>query len=542
MNGFGTTVLLLFLTTPLAHPASQPLFPTIVVDVPGRPPSMHYSAEVWSGEAWMSVYVFETTSKEEVQSPSNGYFRHLTNWTTSWVSSQLTATGTVLLRVKRKGNAPIAKAAVHPRSSEAVVVNISATDGVIISVSKHARIAIDFDGEMDETDTGPSYSGPPVHSFCWFVDEEISNLPDPSAPSTIIVQPGDEWPNAKENSTVIFAPGVHRATLPFTRNWTIYNLTANTRYFFCAGSIVHSALHGGIGQWGQIGIIVDGYGVLSGEEMWRADDPNNDSPQGIVYSGVQNSSVRGVTLIDFPNHHIILGQFPGDELRNVKVLGWRSNGDGVHVFSSWKVSDLFLRTQDDSFYLTCGGGCSASFERITTWNDANGVAFLFSPGGGDAEAVTLRDSDSIYSRTSWYWWGPNTVFVNRGDAANAPMSGVVIDNVRVEDTLPAFNPFRIELLTPEVGASFHDVTFANIWIANFSTIRQSWPDSKPLPLGIPNTLFAVAPAKIYNVAFNNVTIGGIPMRNLVSNQTIFNISIETISNVTIDGIVVTELI
>jgi len=124
---FRTTLLMLFLTTSLSHPASQPLFPTIVVDVPGRPPSTHYSAEVWSGEAWTSVFVYETTAKEEVQSPSNGYFRHLTNWTTSWVSSQITATGTVLLRVKRKGNAPIAKAAVHPRSSEAVEASVAAS-------------------------------------------------------------------------------------------------------------------------------------------------------------------------------------------------------------------------------------------------------------------------------------------------------------------------------------------------------------------------------------------------------------------------------
>jgi hypothetical protein len=167
---------------------------------------------------------------------------------------------------------------------------------------------------------------------------------------------------------------------------------------------------------------------------------------------------------------------------------------------------------------------------------------LFSPGGGDAEAVLLRDSDAIYSRTSWYWWGPNTVFVNRGDAENSPMSGVLIENVRVEDSLPAFNPFRIELLTPAAGASFHDVTFTNIWIANFSTIREDWHNSKPLPFGIPNALFAVSPTRIFNVAFNNVTIAGHPMRDLVADPRIFNISRETIYNVTIDGINITDLI
>ena len=26
-------------------------------------------------------------------------------------------------------------------------------------------------------------------------------------------------------------------------------------------------------------------------------------------------------------------------------MGWRANGDGLHVFANWHVSDLFMRTQ-----------------------------------------------------------------------------------------------------------------------------------------------------------------------------------------------------
>lgn len=39
---------------------ASPLFPTIVTDVAGRAPSVHYSAEVFSGDVWTAVYVFET--------------------------------------------------------------------------------------------------------------------------------------------------------------------------------------------------------------------------------------------------------------------------------------------------------------------------------------------------------------------------------------------------------------------------------------------------------------------------------------------------
>jgi hypothetical protein len=523
------------------------LFPSVVVDVPGRRPSVHFAAQVCtSAGTWVDVYVWETTAKPEIKSPHNGYFGHLAGWTTSWVSSQLPSGGTgseppLQLRVRRIGGEPIAHATVHPVSSTATVTNITADGVVTLAVQRTARIAVDFDGAMDTTDTGPGYSGPAVHAFCWFIDEAPApgTLPDANAPGTVVVRPGDPWPGAPELDplawpTVIFAPGVHRGgTAP--RNWTVYNLTAQTRYFLCAGAVVHGALSAGKGSWGQNGIVVDGFGVLSGEEMWREDDPDNNSPQGVSYAGVKNSSLLGVTLVDFPNHHIILGQSAGDVLRNVKVLGWRSNGDGVHVFNSWTVSDLFLRTQDDSLYLSCGDKCSATFDRITTWNDANGVAFLFSPGGGSAEAgVVLRDSDAIYSRTSWYWWGPNTVFVNRGDAPGHAMSGVRVENVRVEDPRPAFNPFRLELLTPAAGATFRDITFVNITVQNFSTIRHTLGGRTPLPYGIPNSIFAAAPCSISNVAFDNVTIAGRPMRDLVRYPSIFNLSAGLV-NVTVDG-------
>lgn len=526
------------------------LFPEVVLDVPGRPPSTHFTAELYYNSTWTPIYVFETISQPSLRNPSNGYFQHLQNWSSSWVSSQLpSAPGSILmLRVRRVGGRAITTAVVHPVSSGAKVVNISAEDGVLLSLDHPGRLVVDMDGEMDATDTSQDYTGPPRHTFCWFVDTQLSpaELPDPASSRTLIVYPGDAWPTGLDPAqglTVVFAPGVHYSSIspPPPRGWVVYTLAAETRYFLCAGAVVHSALTAGRGSWGQGGVAVGGYGVLSGEAMVREDNPTNDSPQGIFFTGLHNASITGVTLVDFPNHHIVAGQAAGNVLRNIKVMGWRTNGDGVHVFSSWTVSDLFLRTQDDSLYLTCGDGCNATFDRITTWNDANGVAFLFSPGGGNAENVVFRDSDAIYSRTSWFWWGPNTVFVQRGAGQGVAMSGVRVENVRVEDPLPAFNPFRIELFASGVTAcTFRDVSFTNITVANFSTIRKDLA-GKPLPHGIPNTIFAAPQGRgdlvnISNVAFNGVTIAGIAMRDLISDPTIFNLSSGNLFNVTVDGV------
>jgi hypothetical protein len=543
-------ILLCWLSVVALSLQAPELFPEVVVDVPGRPPSAHFSAELFFNSTWTPLYVFETTAQPSISSPHNGYFSHLENWTSSWVSSQLPSApgSSLLLRVKRVGGDPISTAIIHPFSSGAKVLNITAEEGVVLFLDHPARVVVDMDGTMDATDTSQDYNGPPRHTFSWFVDTQLSRaeLPDPTSPRTLIVRPGDAWPTGLDPAqglTVVFAPGVHHspASPPPPRGWVVYALAAQTRYFLCAGAVVHGTMTAGGGAWGQGGVVLGGYGVLSGESMVRADDPLNNSPQGILFQGLHNSSITGLTIVDMPNHHVVAGQSdtPGNALRNVKVMGWRTNGDGVHVFASWAVSDLFLRTQDDSLYITCGTGCNTVYERISTWNDANGVAFLFSPSGGDAESVVLRNSEAMYSRTSWFWWGPNTVFVQRGAGQGATMSGVRVENVSVEDPLPAFNPFRLELFAEGVTeGTFKDISFTNISVANFSTIRKDLK-GKPLPHGIPNTIFAAPQGggvNISNVAFLNVTFAGIPMRELITDPTYFNLSTGNLFNVTVDGV------
>lgn len=375
------------LAAPAAAPVvaatpAPPLFPTIVTAVPGRPPSADFTAEVFDGAAWTPVYVFSSTSARAARAgeTTTGYFQHLENWTHSWVSSQLPLSGApLLLRVRRAGGgAPIRAAATHPASAAARVANVSG-GAVTLVATASARVAVDCDGALDGTDTGPKYAGPPVATFSWFVDGAPAHgLPNPTAPNTIVVRPGDALPNASSLDprawpTVIFAPGVHRAAAPFKFGWTILELAANTRYFVCAGAVLHAALYG---LDSQSNVIVDGFGVLSGEEMARGGSLNV-SPRGINTGLNANTTIEGVTLADFPNHHLMLGSAGADDagapnvntLQNVKVLGWRANGDGLHVFRNWTVSDLFMRTQDDSMYLACGESCTTTFTRVTTWND-----------------------------------------------------------------------------------------------------------------------------------------------------------------------------
>lgn len=536
-----------------AATAPPPLFPTIVTDVPGRAPSTDFSAEVFDGDQWTPVYVWSSTSRAAASEGENttGYFAHLTNWTVSFVSSQLPPAGAtpLLLRVRRAGGAPILQATAHPASASARVANVSA-GAVTLLATASARVAVDMDGALDDTDTGPSYSGPPIATFVWFVDgAPAAGLPDPAAPTTLVVRPGDALPNASSLDpstwpTVVFAPGVHRwEGAPF--NWTLLTLAANTRYFLCAGSVVHAAFSG---VSSQANVRIDGFGVVSGEDMLRGGSLNV-SPVGISTGLNANTTVEGVTVVDFPNHHLILGSAGEDDagapnintLANVKVLGWRANGDGLHVFRNWTVRDLFLRSQDDAMYLACGANSTTTFERVTTWNDANGCAFIFTAGGGAAESVSLRDSDVIYARASWAWWTGGRIFCQRGASPGGAMTGVLIDGVRVEDRLPTLNAFELDMTgdgAPTHDAVFANVTFRNIVVANWSTIRETL-DKHPLPFGLPNLVFAAGRGVSFqSVAFVNVSVGGERMTAAGTHDAgKWNFSApSTLVNVTVDGV------
>lgn len=532
----------------LSNSSNSPLFPSIITDVPGRPKSTHFVAQVSAaaGQAagtWEDVYVFESIAKNSTNNnnggmATNGYFSHLNGWTSSWVSSQIeTKNGEnskLMLRIKRAGGGPAFRyAAIHPENAGVQQIENAGGDTgwMTFSTTGNAQVVIDFDGTMDETDTGPSYAGPPIHTFCWFVDDSlpVSALPDPADKDTIVIRPSDGGGLARANETaldptrwqtVVFAPGVHRAATSSPNNFTVITQAPMTRYFFCAGAVVHAAFVGGKGKWGQKSFVIEGYGALSGEEMTRPQGANT-SPQGITWSGTVNSTLSGVTLIDFPNHHIIVGQSSTyNHMHHVKVMGWRANGDGLHVFGNWHVSDLFMRTQDDSMYLSTGAGKSTTFERISTWNDANGCAFIFSAGGGDLEYSQLLNSTAIYARASWAYWSGGRIFGLRNVNTGMVQGGAMVDGVTCEDPLPSLNAWRFDATCKHgpgtcENCGFANLTFRNVHIKNFSTVHKAVHGVSPalLPHGQPNTMLTdVDSAKknvtIHDIRFEKCTIAG----------------------------------
>ena len=546
----------------------------VLPEIAGRAPSTQFVSWVRPADApaaaWVPAPVLQTTAVGTGDKPTRalgacGYFGHISNWSASWLTFELGAALDV--RVRRVDGKPIRVAVVHPASSGASATVMKGD--AILRVPAQSRFAVDFDGTMDRTDTGPSYSAAPIHTFSVFANELDPNPPQAGDVGVTAIAPGDPLPTAvAPNTTLLFLPGEHRtrrkkvhrtrsASAAHARGeWARFTLPPNVRVHFASGAILYAALDTG-GVWGAKNITVDGFGIISGEEMRRCPHrtnasmacseacPTNTSPQGITLTGVTRARISGVTFVDFPQHHLIMqttdcAAFDGYSgiATNLKVLGWRANGDGLHVFGSWRVSRLFLRTQDDSMYLSSGDrrgdpSCGITqYSEVTTWNDANGASFCF----GSAYDNVLSNSDVIYARTSYDWWSGGRVFSGRGSWQG---SNVTISDVRLSDPLPSMNWLQI---SSNAEAGFANIRFQNVTVASEANTARTCtsaggcncqpacPKGAQLPQGMPNLLTA----KVHNLSFSHVAVGGKSIAEVLFSPS-FNITKETVSDVFVDG-------
>merc|ERR1711988_28987 len=504
--------------------------------IPGRSHSTHYTAKVRAhGSEWSDAMVLESTAKTACDSSNKncvgcGYFSHLNGWTQSWLNLEVNEVDTIEILIQRKSS-PIQRAIVVPASSGAKVKSIG-SDGVVVQLTKNARFHLDVDGGMNEVDTGMYYNGPPMHTMAVFANPMLQ-APDVSDPNVIEIKPSD-WANgnnplskkAPAGTTFVFARGVHRPAIP-DAHWPSLPVVTDTTYFLQPDAIVHAEIKATKAGWLYRPWTLKGDGTFSGEDMTRrgldGQCSPTVSPRGIDVHTSMKLDISGVTWVDFPMHHVILQGGELSTLSNTKVLGWRANGDGTHVFGPWTVEAQFLRTQDDSMYLE-----KNVFRDITTWNDVNGVSWVLGSGG------VLENSNAIYSRASYAFWRGGRVFSHRsspGDDTSFThdVKGLKVTNVENQDPFTSMNAFQLQAMGPASGKAvgtgnvIDDVTFTDIRIAAPSAVRKCESGNgcncvppcaygSPLPHGLPNVIQGWPGNKITNVRFVDVTIAGLPVK------------------------------
>lgn len=471
----------------------------IVYDkVPGLAPSDQFVLRVRPVEhdaRWRKVFALVTRCKEGKEG-ENKYFSHLSGWSNTYINFEMSRP--VEVEIARTSGEPIQTALAHPgRKVESCIVR----DGkAYVTLTKPCQVAVDIDGRMDDQDTGKGYNGPPIHTVTIFANPVLEDRPVIDGAGVKTVAPGETPPHDGPWKTLYFLPGVHDIGVAFP-------VHADRNYYIPGDAIVYGTLTNRDRWTDGHNIRIYGYGTLSGA---RVPHPQFASPSPKNYQdhcpihivGAGNTSVEGITLADSAYHSLMLimpwkPEEPTD-MRWVKIFTWRANGDGINPFENGLVEDCFIRTQDDSTYVNGRG-----IRRVTYWNDFNGSTFVLSSLPN--RKLIVEDCDVIYARAGWDKWSGGRLFNMRGEGEGPCGKGVVFRNIRVEDPRPTLQHFWIAMqgLEPYLdptqtrGAGhLSGILFQNIQIA------------APSVLGEPDILWGMPEARIRNLTFDNVSIGG----------------------------------
>jgi hypothetical protein len=496
-------LLALFLVLQSAGLAADGL--VVYPPVPGLAASEHYQVRVRparDGGEWRPAFAWETACKT-VDKTTDAYFAHLAGWSHAYVNFE--TAGPVEVEISRANGQPIRTAAVHPRRKASAC---SVTDGkVLVKLDQPCLVAVDIDGQMDGQDTGKGYRGPPLHTISLFANPLLDGKPKPGEPGVLTVKPGEIPPSDGPWTTLAFLPGVHDIGLAFP-------LRANRNYYIPGDAIVYGTFSNT--KWGDSHHIrIFGLGTLSGARLKHPGYvepavPENDHARyrPIELVGTTDTRVEGITLADSATHSLMLihpykAGHP-NEIRWTKIFTWRANGDGINPFGNTLIEDCFLRTQDDSLYVSGLG-----IRRCVLWNDANGSSFVLSslPQLTDRTLI-VEDCDVIYSRAMWHHWSGGRVFNMRGEGGGAAGAGVVFRNIHIEDPRPTLQQFFVCMTLPEPyskqaekreAGDLSGILFQNLSIA------------APSVLGEPQILHGHADARIRNLTFEHLTLAGKPV-------------------------------
>jgi hypothetical protein len=469
-------------------------------DIPGRAPSDKYLCRMRQvgTEEWKDAFVLQTISKPEVKDANGanltGYKNNLLNWTASWIAFEFSGTA-VEVEISKVGGSVIKKAMVRPvgHASAAKIENGKA----YITFEKPANINVDIDGQMEDRYTGMGYSGPPVHTISLFANP-VFKEPKLSNPKVYALNPGEPIPADRSSwDTIYFKPGVHHIGTPF-------QISSGKVLYIPGNAVVHGTIHPP-DTWGanaSYNWSVYGSGALSGEEVARAPGEKWNKPFTYQANRVR---LEGFVVVD-PAHHTF-NMNNNDEnpakvnvYKNLKILGWRINGDGLNAFRNSEITDCFFRCQDDHFYY---GGDNVRISNCVCWSDYNGAVLYVTKGAKTMESSYFRDVKVIYHRAGWHYWEGGRVISFRDRKPGNTIKNVQIKNVLVEDPFPAFPPFYFKMSNPDNSSA--SIDYDNIIIENVVQEHPGVSGSGDNTYGKPrNTMLGLDDArKFTNITFKN---------------------------------------
>jgi len=301
-------------------------------------------------------------------------------------------------------------------------------------------------------------------------------------------------PNLKDPNLIYFGPGMHViAPMSVGSGKTVY---------IAGGAVVYGKLPEGVPNGGAVfllkgnDITLRGRGIIDGSLMpWH---------HGELVSPVgENLRMEGVVLRDPPGFAVPIRESNHVTVENVKLLGWRLNGDGIDIINSRDVtvSDSFVRVFDDLVVVkasTQGGQESRDItvKHMVLWNE---IAHSLSLGAElrvNAENILFTDCDVIHDKGRE--WSLRVFNTDSGTVKH-----VVFEKIRMEEDRRPFSLW--------IGKDMwsRDAERGHIEDVEFRDIEAARPEQ--LDHAIQLVGFDAGHG-VRGVSFERVMLGGKPMK------------------------------
>lgn len=213
----------------------------------------------------------------------------------------------------------------------------------------------------DNRDDGGNGTQHVKHGMVLFADKPETDIPDPNAPGTVTYT--DEVSNQELAAAdlIYFAPGDY----DLAKRYPLYDpiegqkvdliphgaqirYTKNGQAIYAAGG---AYIRGSVWAQSKHNLRLYGRGIFTGDDLWwhavrRDGDLRKEAFMNFL--GSNDTIIEGIVIVN-PTHHTIPSRLR-TTIRNLKIIGFASNMDGVRPGTGSLVEEVFIRTSDDYDY------------------------------------------------------------------------------------------------------------------------------------------------------------------------------------------------
>ena len=288
-----------------------------------------------------------------------------------------------------------------------------------------AYVSVNF-VSADNQDSA-SYSSVHIkHGLMIFGEQPETGAPDLTNAVTYTTATRSQIENA---DLIYFPPGDHALIDKFGEvngagtDARIY-LSKNSQHIYMApGAFIRGSIRSG----GHDFLKVSGRGVITGEDFYWHYFQEPGTPKGktafLNFMGSNDSEFKDFILIN-PTHHTMPSGLNSD-IKNVKIIGWASNHDGVRPSAGSVVEQVFIKTHDDLDYARD----LHTLKDSVIWPMRNGAFGMLGWNNLGVGNTTYQNIRFINSE----WDAPATDKQNQGIIGSKLSAGVFLSNNLVEN-------------------------------------------------------------------------------------------------------------